>query len=234
MSEANRVFHEEVREKKTTASGVHGKKGKKGRVGKMITPADLSGREYRKARELPSFNVYDFLHKLHESPALKSVLLSRMDEEYRNYRLATEKTLDAVAEIIKISIDPLYQEINELRSIVEEYLQNATSVTNDDFNPRMEAPENVIVKDRSGRVARGKRRIKWGNSPEIIRQTVYQELLKLEEAGYDVSTETIKQHCPSMLRWIYGEKALFDGIEGLRNDFGSFKSNDSLIQTQLA
>lgn len=41
MNEFEKSFKEEIREKKRTASGVHGKKGKRGFVGSMRTPADL-------------------------------------------------------------------------------------------------------------------------------------------------------------------------------------------------
>lgn len=217
MSEANQVFYEEIREKKSAATGVYGKKGKKGHVGKMITPADLLGKEYKQSRDLPSFNVYDFLHKINESPALKSVLLSRMDEEYRNYRMATEKTLDAVAEIVKMGVEPLYKEIAILREtisrLIDKPLDNADQTLQD------MAP---VITERAGDINLLKpvrKRIKWGNTPEVIRQTVFRELHRLRDMGLDISTETIKQHCPSMLRWIYGERAMFQGIDGLRQEF---------------
>ena len=41
MNEIEKTWNEEVREKKRTASGVHGKKGKRGYVGTMRTPVDL-------------------------------------------------------------------------------------------------------------------------------------------------------------------------------------------------
>lgn len=217
MSEADQIFYEEIREKKSAASGVYGKKGKKGRVGKMITPADLLGKDYKQSRDLPSFNVYDFLHKINESTALKSVLLSRMDEEYRNYRMATEKTLDAVAEIVKMGIEPLYREIAILKDMLSRLIENEP-LNNKDQNQNDISPV-LSETSRLNLLKPARKRIKWGNTPEVIRQTVFRELHRLREMGLDISTETIKQHCPSMLRWIYGERAMFQGIDGLRQEF---------------
>lgn len=210
-----KVFYEEVREKKTVASGVRGKKGKKGQVGKMITPADISGREYREPKDLPAFNVYDFIHKLHEAPTLKSVLLGRMDEEYQNYRRATEHTLDAVAEILQLALEPVYNEMTAIRQRLEElaHLQ---------ANGHGQHPSLTLSPLHSGEdvlVANRKKRIRWGSNPDDIRETVFAQLRQLVMAGEEISTETIKQRVPSMLRWIYGDRAVFDGIEGLRHEF---------------
>ncbi len=222
------IFYEEVREKKTAAAGVHGKKGKKGRVGKMVTPADISSRDYREARDLPSFNVYDFIHKLHEAPTLKNVLLARMEEEYRAYRQATEKALDAMAEVVQLGVDPLYKEVARLQQSVEELAGRVEALQ------RLSRQDAVIMSDLladgGGDPAAfgpaghppglaGKKRIRWGSNPESIRQTVFNQLRLLEEQGEEITTETIKQRIPSMLRWIYGERAVFNGIEGLRRDF---------------
>lgn len=209
-----KVFYEEIREKKTVAGG-RGKKGKKGQVGKMITPADIAGREYREARDLPTFNVYDFIHKLHEAPTLKSVLLARMDEEYKNYRQATERTLDAVAEIVQLGLEPVCREMAAVRQrldeiagfLADERLQGASL----NLSPLSDG-EDTVARAR-------KKRIRWGSSPDDVRETVFAQLRELIAAGEEISTETIKQRVPSMLRWIYGDRAVFEGIEGLRREF---------------
>jgi len=123
--------------------------------------------EYRQARDLPSFNVYELLDKLLEAPTLKSVLLNRRDEEYQNYRRATEKTLDAVVEVVRLGLEPVYKELARLEQKVGEALG------------RVREP---------GAAA--------GRAPAAP-----------------------KRRIPSMLRWIYGERAVFDGIEGLRAEF---------------
>lgn len=208
-----KVFYEEIREKKTVASGVRGKKGKKGQVGKMITPADIAGREYREPKDLPTFNVYDFIHKLQEAPSLRSVLLTRMDEEYQNYRRATERTLDAVAEIVQLGLEPLCREMAAVRQRLDELAHFVNDEKGED------ARLSPLPPGEGGLISARKKRIRWGSSPDDIRETVFGQLRELVMAGEEISTETIKQRVPSMLRWIYGDRAVFDGIEGLRREF---------------
>lgn len=212
----NQIFYEEIREKKTTATGVHGKKGKSGKVGKMMMPADLSGREYREARDLPGFNVYDFMQKLQEAPALKAVLLDRMDDEYRHYRQATEKALDAVAEVVKLGIEPLWTEVEALR---ERVAALAPLVEGKGAGPVVAQAGGAGRPALARQATAGRKRIRWGSEPMAIRGTVFEQLRQLLNEGEEISTEVIKQRIPSMLRWIYGQKAVFDGIEGLRRDF---------------
>jgi hypothetical protein len=63
FSEAERVFHEEVRDKKRTASGVHHKTGKRGYVGTMRFPSDIMSRKdkynYRKASKVMTTFLYE-------------------------------------------------------------------------------------------------------------------------------------------------------------------------------
>lgn len=226
----DQIFYQEVREKKTTAAGVHGKKGKKGHVGKIVTPADISSREYREPRDLPSFNVYDFIHKLHEAPTLKNVLLARMDEEHRTYRQATEKTLDALAEILQLGLDPLYEEIAVLKQAVADLARRVENRGGGGQAERTDVPltprnDMATAAGRSGSRLPliDKKRIRWGSDPATIRETVFGKLLLLEEQGEEITTETIKQRIPSMLRWIYGERAVFGGIDGLRRDYQAWK-----------
>lgn len=206
QEQSEQVFYEEIREKKTAARGARGRKGKRGAVGKMVTPADLAGSDYRQARELPAFNVYDLLDKLQQAPTLKAVLLSRMDEEYQNYRRATERTLDAVVEVVRLGLEPVYQEMSRLERKVDEALEHV----------RAAGPAGA---SQPSAPSAPKRRIRWGSTPEDIRATVFQQLDQLLADGEELSTEVIKQRVPSMLRWIYGERAVFNGIEGLREEF---------------
>lgn len=210
-----KVFYEEIREKKTVAGGVRGKKGKKGQVGKMITPADIAGREYREPRDLPTFNVYDFIHKLHEAPTLKSVLLARMDEEYKNYRQATERTLDAVAEIVQLGLEPVCREM----AAVRQRLDQIAGLLADEGYQGAPLKFTPLPSGEDSAVMTRKKRIRWGSSPDDVRETVFAQLRELVAAGEEISTETIKQRVPSMLRWIYGDRAVFAGIEGLRREF---------------
>lgn len=209
-----KLFYEEVREKRTTASGVHGLKGKRGLVGKMVTPADLSPRSYKAARDLGSFNVVDFLEKLSEAPSLKAVLLNKMDEEYRNYRLATEKTLDAVAQLLFMALEPLRDTLAGLDARLARLEGREPSL------PARASSETAAQPARPRRSS-GKPRIRWGSTEEEIRQTVRARAQALLQEGHALTVSNIQKEVPSMLRYLYGEKAVFPGLKGLIQDLDS-------------
>lgn len=74
-SEAEQAFHEDVREKKRTASGVHHKTGKRGYVGTMRFPTDIMSRKdkynYRKAGKVMTTNLYDEIITIDEFERLE-------------------------------------------------------------------------------------------------------------------------------------------------------------------
>jgi len=63
FSEAEKLFNQEVRDKKRTASGVHHKTGKNGYTGKILFPSDIMPRKekikHRKAGKVMISNMYD-------------------------------------------------------------------------------------------------------------------------------------------------------------------------------
>ena len=63
QSEAEKLFLNEIREKKRTASGVHHKTGKNGYVGTMRFPSDIMSRKdkmkYRRNGKVMTTNMYD-------------------------------------------------------------------------------------------------------------------------------------------------------------------------------
>ena len=75
FSEAEKLFNQEVRDKKRTASGVHHKTGKNGYVGKMLFPSDIMPRKekikHRKAGKVMISNMYDEIMKIAEFEELE-------------------------------------------------------------------------------------------------------------------------------------------------------------------
>lgn len=196
------IFREEIREKKSAATGVKGKAGKTGRVGAMITPADLSPPSYRSARDLGSYNLADLICMLNESPALKSVLLSKMDEEYKSYRQAIEKTFDGIAEILHNSTQGIVEVLKSLEMRIEALEQGLVAAV-----PHAETdalPAKPKVRTRTHR--------KWGTTPEEIRQNILEQIHQLQLAGYPINSETIKTQLSGILRFLYGKNAVFKGI----------------------
>lgn len=96
-NEAERLFLEEVREKKKTASGVHHKTGKRGYVGKMLFPTDLMSRKekynHRKAGKVVTTNIYDLFLSLDE--------FKQLDEFEQRNRLAYLRSKHSNKDIMK-------------------------------------------------------------------------------------------------------------------------------------
>ncbi len=143
------------------------------------------------------------------APTLAEGLLARMDEEYRTYRQTVRQAVEAVEELIRTDLRALRVEVAEVRARLEALEARLAGAPL--------APSVAAVPLPAGEQAR--RRIKWGASPEAVRETVFAQLAAMVEDPDQVSTELIKQRIPSMLRWIYGERAVFKGIEGLRREF---------------
>jgi hypothetical protein len=112
-SEAERLFYEDMREKKRTASGVHHKTGKKGYVGKMLFPTDIMSRKdkynHRKAGKVMSSNIYDEIITIDKFNELE-------DFEKRN-RMAywrSNYTNKEIKSAMGIANSPYYKIVSEL------------------------------------------------------------------------------------------------------------------------
>jgi hypothetical protein len=75
FSEAEKLFNQEVRDKKRTASGVHHKTGRNGYVGTMRFPSDIMSRKdkikYRKAGKVVTTQLYEEIIPVAEFEALE-------------------------------------------------------------------------------------------------------------------------------------------------------------------
>ncbi|MBC9786004.1 hypothetical protein H1S01_16090 [Heliobacterium chlorum] len=206
--EIRELYTTEIREKKAAASGVHHKKGRRGLVGAMITPADLSGKEYKSPGTLEEFHVDDLVSRLESSPILKTLILDRMDDQYRQYRQATEQTLDLLTDILTESLQRFEKEAESLRYRIAR-LENQST---DSLAPN-KPPYPVTLNWNPNK------RIRWGSTPEEIRAAVFRQLQRLQANGNPICVETIKSEVPGMLRWLYGEKAVFNGLKGLQQEY---------------
>lgn len=112
-TEAEKVFFEDLREKKKAASGVHSKTGKNGYTGTIRFPSDLMSRKekynYRKAGKVMTTNLFDEILTVEEFEALETY-------EKKN-RLAYWRTQFQNKEILKqmgISNKKYYDIVQEL------------------------------------------------------------------------------------------------------------------------
>lgn len=95
LSVTERLFIEEVREKKKAANGVHSKKGKRGYVGKMLFPFEMlrgkEKREYKKNGKVVSWNMYEDILEFEMFKGLtdkeKKSVLERLRDEHPNKKI---------------------------------------------------------------------------------------------------------------------------------------------------
>jgi hypothetical protein len=82
-----KVFNEDIKEKRIVASGVYSKTGKRGYVGKMLFPSDLMNRkekyQYRKAGKVVVYNMYDTIMTYEEFKNLSEEEQKKALIEYR-------------------------------------------------------------------------------------------------------------------------------------------------------
>lgn len=88
QSDAERLFNEEVRDKKKTASGVHHKTGKNGYVGKMRFPSDIMSRKekrkYKGNSKVSISNLYDEIISIEKFEKLEEYEQRNMLAYWRN------------------------------------------------------------------------------------------------------------------------------------------------------
>lgn len=182
---------------------------------------------------------------LHEL-ATREKALQKLDEEYRRYRQALEAAYALAEEMMQKALQPVHAELQTMRERLE--TMSGTS----ESNPLVIAPpesassnnqvSNMLTPLHEGSAAQSQRRgrgrkketeretvksrrIRWGNTDEEIRQTVFEQLKSLEDKGKEITITTIKAEVPSMMRYVYGERALFKGIGELVDEYRQARSS---------
>jgi hypothetical protein len=112
-SEAEKLFFEEVREKKRTASGVHHKTGKNGYVGNMRFPSDIMNRKdkmkHRRASKVMTTNIFDTIIPIEEFEQLE-----KHEQRNRLQYWRTEKQGQEIMRGLKISSKRYYDLVASL------------------------------------------------------------------------------------------------------------------------
>ncbi|MEW6545411.1 MAG: hypothetical protein AB1446_00650 [Bacillota bacterium] len=225
MEDVEKLFYQDMREKRVSASGARHKKGKRGRVGRVVTPADISGPEYRQGSQTLSYNITELVGVLSQSPALKEALLARLDEEYRTYRLAIERTVEAVNQLVGAALQATHRQIQQLESrvqLLEEVVREGQSVVCPAAAPDAAASgddDREAGHPGAPQARPARKRIRWGNTPEEIKNTTFRVLEGLQKSGERITVGLIRSRTPSMMRWLYGEKAVFAGLKGLLEEY---------------
>jgi replicative superfamily II helicase len=134
ITEAERLFHEEVRDKKRTASGVHSKTGRNGYVGNMRFPSDIMSRKekynYRRASKVMVTNVFDKILPMSEFNQLEAAEQKNRMTHWRN-----TKTNKEIRQEMGISNSRYYDIVKELD------LPKAPRVMKEPKTPKKKTPQ---------------------------------------------------------------------------------------------
>ncbi|MBM7865358.1 hypothetical protein GTO89_01065 [Heliobacterium gestii] len=187
--------------------------------------------------------------------ATREKALQTLDDEYRRYRQALEAAFTLAETMMQKALEPVRSELQTIRERLE--LMPATpdipqipgqGILADlsESAPNLVAPGAASGEGNAGRRPRGRKkekteekakapRIRWGTTDEEIRHTVFEQLRSLEEKGKEITITTIKTEVPSMMRYVYGEKALFKGIGELLEEYRSeaVKQESPTIASQV-
>lgn len=165
--------------------------------------------------------------RLGQMPTLRSVLLTRMDDEYRNYRQAIERTLAAMADMLRFGLEPLEQRVAELESRLETISTAVADPVRSQESPRMALRRGGRAATYSDYRSR-KERIKWGSEPDEIRSNLLAHLRRIVgNQDSQICIEVLRNQLPSALRWIYGKNAVFKGLDDLKRQYRQSKLGTS-------
>ncbi|MDD4587508.1 MAG: hypothetical protein PHC60_03825 [Heliobacteriaceae bacterium] len=169
--------------------------------------------------------------------ATKEKALQKLDEEYRRYRQALEAAFSLAEEMLQRVLVPVRDDLQSIREQLSTMQTGQWQQTVPDGEGKLPPGEKLIAlpQDAAGLASqrgRGRsrkkeinpetgnpRRIRWGSTTEEIRRTVFNQLQLLEGRGKEITITTIKAEIPSMMRYVYGEKALFKGIGDLLTEY---------------
>src|SRR5699024_10856168 len=139
-----KIFNDDIRNKKRTGEGIHKRKGKRGYVGRMVTTVDLlKGEEkkaYKQAGELKQMNVYDKLITLYE--------LNTFDKEVQQQIILNWRKKYSVSEIskgLRASKYYYYEKLYELGIHEKKGGAKLKSIKN--YIPRKKPRENLQAND---------------------------------------------------------------------------------------
>ncbi|MTV48685.1 hypothetical protein GJ688_06795 [Heliobacillus mobilis] len=173
--------------------------------------------------------------------ATREKALQTLDEEYRRYRQALEAAFSLAEEMMQKALEPVRSELQTIRERLEtmpsnaDYAQGVGQGILADLSESAPNLANSVVSGESQSSSGQRRtrprkkekeeermkgsRIRWGNTDDEIRNTVFEQLKALEERGKEITITTIKAEVPSMMRYVYGERALFKGIGDLLEEY---------------
>lgn len=214
MDEIATLLEQDTKEKSRTAQGAKHRATRTGKVGKMRMPADFLGKEYSRSSKPVSFSVEDMLYTLQETPTIKQLLLERLETEYQNYKLAIERTMDAVFKVTEQALLAVQEQINSLQ---RELLQQKNLIQDLEYRQRT-APGGSPASGSGKPKRQGRKR-----SPLEMKEHVFGKMAQMEAGEQELTLENILHFFPGVTYYLYTLK-LWSGIQEMLAEYHLCKS----------
>ncbi|MBC9783585.1 hypothetical protein H1S01_03535 [Heliobacterium chlorum] len=180
--------------------------------------------------------------------------LQQLDADYQRYRQSVEFAFKMAQELVNRALDPVVSELASVRNVLQD-LQTTIQVekqeqsnlvdTLGETTTSLAAEEDSETAETMEAPRRGRRkkvvepvkvkpnRIRWGSTEEEIKNTIFEQLRLLEEHGKEITVTNIKEDVPSMMRFLYGKDALFQGINALIEEYEQIKKGATEIPEEI-
>ena len=142
MEDIEKIFNDDIKNKKNIRKGVFNKTGKTGKIGTVRFPKHEKGET--KPITLAQYNMNDIVKLINENSTLKEMVMSELDISYMEYRNNINRVFDQIMEVYKRGIEeeiskrinkaiiPLEKRINELENVINSigklFNMNSTSI----------------------------------------------------------------------------------------------------------
>ncbi|MBM7868172.1 hypothetical protein GTO89_09990 [Heliobacterium gestii] len=173
------------------------------------------------------------------SPHDKALL--QLDADYQRYRQSVEFAFQLAQDLVNRAIEPVMNELNavhqsleELKTTIKEESERQALAAEAAAESAEAAEATIELVDEAPRRGRRRKaaepvavkppRIRWGSSEDEIKATIFEQLRLLEERGKEITVTNIKEEVPSMMRFLYGKDAMFQGINALIEEYHRRKS----------
>lgn len=195
-----RMFHDEVRDKKRTASGVHSKTGKNGYVGKMRFPSDIMNRKdkrmHTKAGKVLTTNLFDTIIPIEEFEKLEKHEQRNMLQYWR-----TEKQGKEIMRGLKISSQRYYDLVATLDLPKASRGKHKRSAKTTASAPAPKKETSVAVKEKVPEVPEVK------EEKQVIQEVIVNGLNVIFNGTY--SAEKIEKQLTKFMLLLDGEEEDF-------------------------
>ncbi|MTV48870.1 hypothetical protein GJ688_07730 [Heliobacillus mobilis] len=181
--------------------------------------------------------------------------LQQLDADYQRYRQSVEFAFKMAQELVNRALDPVVSELASVRNVLQDLQttiqvekqeqsnlaetlgEAATSLTAEETDSEatetMEAPRRGRRKKVVEPIKVKPNRIRWGSTEEEIKNTIFEQLRLLEEHGKEITVTNIKEDVPSMMRFLYGKDALFQGINALIEEYEQIKKGGNAVPEEI-